>query len=315
MSAGRVMILAACVAAAVGAGGLMMFGAAPVRVFGVMSVGITDEGMDPLPAAIGHFLPSAICALLVAIGVAAACAGFGLPSRRRSITFVGRVLVALGGAGTIAAAVPIAVGILAIRSTFHVMAAAATAPRPEELQEAIDQSAPLLSTGYGGIAGRHGAAAVGGSDWLPQAADESLVCDQAADARGDGGVCRAVLCGGVLSELAQQFRAGQPVADCRRRSQAGGACRTPQRDPHVLAAGLHDADAAGRRAGGCPDCSRSDPRSTERRSGGPYPNPAARCASSRAVRFPSARLRNKSAASALHNVQAGGGSSPARGPA
>jgi hypothetical protein len=111
-------------------------------------VRVTADGTDPLPAAMGRFLPASLCALLFVVGLVATCAGLGLPSRRQSITFIGRALVVLGGVGILAAVIPIAMGLFGTRATFMVMATSESAPKAEDLQPALDASGPLLTTGY-----------------------------------------------------------------------------------------------------------------------------------------------------------------------
>jgi hypothetical protein len=148
MSIGRIFVVAGSLVAAAGAAGLTVFGSAPVEVFEIMMVRITAEGTDPLPDAIGHFFAAAICALLLVVGVVTVCAGLGLPSRRHSITFIGRFLVVIGGVGILAAAIPIAWGLLGTRAAFLAIATASTAPKPDELQAAIDLNSSLLTTGY-----------------------------------------------------------------------------------------------------------------------------------------------------------------------
>ncbi len=148
MSIGRVLMLAGSVSASAGAAGLIFFGLAPVRVFEVMTVRVTAEGTDPLPSALDQFLPAAICALLLAVGLMAASAGAGMPSRRQSITFIGRGLLVLGGVGVVSAGIPVFLGLFGMQSSFSVMAASATLPKVEELRTVLDINSAHLTTGY-----------------------------------------------------------------------------------------------------------------------------------------------------------------------
>lgn len=148
MSLNRALVVVGSIVAAVGGGGLTVFGSAPAEVFEILLVRVAGEGADPLPAALGKFPPAAFCAALLGVGVLAVCAGLGLHGRQHSITPTGRILAVIGGLGVLVAAIPIAVGLLGTRAMFFQIAMASTLPRPEELQAAMDLNRPLLTIGY-----------------------------------------------------------------------------------------------------------------------------------------------------------------------
>lgn len=143
----RALLLFGSVLSIAGAVGLVVFGDALVTILdGVLTYRFVDPP-EPLPASFANVKWAAFSGMALTLGLAISCIGMVIYDNQKTISLTGRISACVGGVLLLFGIMPLLWGILGARGALKVIATSAAAPKPEELQEMVRATAPMLSIG------------------------------------------------------------------------------------------------------------------------------------------------------------------------
>lgn len=144
MSRGRLLILFGSLVSLCAAVGLLLFGAAAIRVLDIL----TRRIGEPVNDLSGGLMAAAVSALLFGAGATAVYVGQLVVAKTEAASIAGRCLLVLSAAASVLGALAIAYGLGVARHGFLVIATSPTATKPSELQEAISHAVAPATFGF-----------------------------------------------------------------------------------------------------------------------------------------------------------------------
>jgi hypothetical protein len=143
----RLLLVLGPVLSIAGAVGLIAFGDAFVTILdGVLTYRIVDPP-EPLPASFAEVKWAAFSGMALTLGLVISCIGMVIHDSQRTISVAGKILASVGGVLLVFGIMPLLWGILGAKGALTVIATSASAPKPEELQEMLQATAPMLLIG------------------------------------------------------------------------------------------------------------------------------------------------------------------------
>jgi hypothetical protein len=143
----RSLLLLGSVLSIAGAVGLVAFGDAFATILdGVLTYRIVDPP-EPLPASFAEVTWAAFSGMALTLGLAISCIGMVMQDNQKTISLAGRLLASVAGILLVFGIMPLLWGVLGAKRALTVIATSAAAPKPEELHEMVQATAPVLLIG------------------------------------------------------------------------------------------------------------------------------------------------------------------------
>jgi hypothetical protein len=143
----RLLLVFGAVLSIAGAVGLTAFGDSLVGIMdGVLTYRFVDPP-EPLPASLVDVQWSAFSGMALTLGFAISCIGTVMHDNRKTISLAGRLLGSVAGILIFIGVVPLLWGVLGAKRGLMIIAMSASTPKPVEVQEMVQATAPMLLIG------------------------------------------------------------------------------------------------------------------------------------------------------------------------
>jgi hypothetical protein len=143
----RSLLLLGSVLSIAGAVGLAAFGDALIGIMdGVLTYRFVDPP-EPLPASFVGVKWAAFSGTALTLGLVVSCIGTVLPGSRKTTSLAGRISASVAGILLVFGTIPLLWGVLGAKRALMVIAMSAATPKPSEVQEMVQATAPMLLIG------------------------------------------------------------------------------------------------------------------------------------------------------------------------
>ena len=131
-------------AALIGSLGLVLFGSAPIGVYEVLTLSITETSLP----ALAELRWAVVSAMIMVVGVVISITSVVIQHSRQTLSMLGKILYTLAGVTLFVGAASLAMNILGVKNSFQVIANSSTFQAPESLSDMIQSAEPTMTFGY-----------------------------------------------------------------------------------------------------------------------------------------------------------------------